>query len=225
VAWSYQSSRFVERWRSRLDGRPAVVRPRAEVVTVHVEGGAAVVRSSALAEGVRRAGVAPSAVLQPVRGFWLPGLGAACELEPGVDWFVSCGAPGELPERFWTAAGRGRARAAIVPPASPGGAPTLWLRLGDSAPELVAGVGAQLALAASERGELVATSDPSQPGEPDALTVRALAPGAPLVHRLDHLPGAVRALGAGDLDGDGRAEFVAAVRDAEARRTELWILR
>jgi hypothetical protein len=91
-------------------------------------------------------------------------------------------------------------------------------------PLSVRNVGAQLALAALDRGEFVATSEPVWPGEPDALVVRALAPGLPVAYRVDRLPGGVRALAAGDVDGDGRAEFVAAVRDRAARRTELWIV-
>jgi hypothetical protein len=86
------------------------------------------------------------------------------------------------------------------------------------------GVGAQLALGALDRGELVAASEPVTPGEPDAIVLRSLQAGLPVVHRVDRLPGGVRALGAGDVDGDGRIEFVAAVRDDAARRTELWIV-
>ena len=166
-----------------------------------------------------------------MRGYVFPGLGASCELGSGVDWFAaaSCNtAPAGLPERFWVAAGLRNgarpARAAVDP------AGTLWVLTGAASatapavPLSVRGVGAQVALAALDRGEFVATSEAVQSGEPDALVVRALSAGLPVVHRVDRLPGNVRALAAGDVDGDGRAEFVAAVRDRAARRTELWIV-
>ncbi|MCA1665706.1 MAG: hypothetical protein LC659_15800, partial [Myxococcales bacterium] len=91
-------------------------------------------------------------------------------------------------------------------------------------PLTVRGVGAQVALIASDRGELVATSEPVQAGEADAIVVRALSVGLPVVYRVDRLPGNVRALAAGDVDGDGKPEIVAAVRDRAARRTELWMV-
>jgi hypothetical protein len=109
----------------------------------------------------------------------------------------------------------------------PGG--TLWVSLGaapvvPAVPLTVRGVGAQVALVALDRGEFVATSEPVQPGEADAIVVRALAAGLPVAYRADRLPGNVRALAAGDVDGDGKAELVAAVRDRAARRTELWMV-
>ena len=91
-------------------------------------------------------------------------------------------------------------------------------------PLTVRGVGAQVALVALDRGEFVATSEPVQAGEADAIVVRALGAGLPVAYRVDRLPGNVRALAAGDVDGDGRAEIVAAVRDRAARRTELWMV-
>src|SRR5439155_26855400 len=101
-------ARFVEKWRARLDGRSAQPRPRADVVTLAVDGGAVLVRESAFELGARRAGRSASPLgpgLEPARGFHFPGLAFSRELEPGVDWFTpaSCGAPaGELPDRFWS---------------------------------------------------------------------------------------------------------------------------
>jgi hypothetical protein len=237
-AWSFQpdaaGARLVERWRARLDVRPAAVRPRADVASVVVDGGAVIARASTSAEGVRRT----ARGLEPARGFRFHGVPAACELEPGVDWFTpaSCGAPpqapnlapsSDWPEKFWSAAGLKRADsstalAAIVPGGAGG---VLWLKLGPSPPLLVRGVGAQVTLAALDRGEVVVTSEPSEPGEPDAIVIRALAQPQTVLHRVEKLPGAVRALAAGDLDGDGQPELVAAVRDEAARRTEIWIVR
>jgi hypothetical protein len=168
-----------------------------------------------------------------VRGYVFPGLETSCELVPGVDWFAasSCSGGGAgLPERFWVAAGlRGGTRATRAAIDVNG---TLWVQLGPqvasplamAAPLSLRNVGAQLALAALDRGELVVTSEPVAPGEADAVVVRSLAPGLPVVYRADRLPGGVRALAAGDVDGDGRAEIVAAVRDRAAHRTEIWIV-
>jgi hypothetical protein len=225
LVWAWDGARFVERRRVPFVGRLAPQRPRADVVTVSVEGGVIVAHASPFAEGVRLAAAAPTSA----RGYAFAGLTTTCELAPGVDWFVasSCSAAAGLPERFWAAAGlRGGARpvkAAIDPTG------TLWVQLAPApvaplAPLSLHGVGAQLALVALDRGELVATSEPVAPGESDAIVVRALQAGLPVVHRVDRLPGNVRALGSGDVDGDGRAELVAAVRDDAARRTELWLV-
>jgi len=226
IVWAWDGARLTERRRLPLGGRPAAVMPRAPVATVVVERGALTARSSLFADGVY---VVARGKTVAARGWSFPGVAASCELPPGVDVFAAAGcAPAAgLPERFWTVAGlRGGARparAAIDP------AGTLWVSLGAAAlapavPLTVRGVGAQVALVALDRGEFVATSEPVQPGEPDAIVVRALAAGLPVAYRADRLPGNVRALAAGDVDGDGRAELVAAVRDRAARRTELWMV-
>ncbi len=225
IAWGIEGGRAQERWRVRLDGRAAAERPRAELATVSVDDGALIAHASDFSDGMKRARGAQ----QAARGFSFPGLGGACERSPGVDWFAaeSCGAlAGLLPDKFWSAAGlrKGGARGGSLASAAvlPGG--ILWLRATSLAPLQVRGVGAQVALAALDRGDVVAASEPVEPGEPDALVIRAIAPGAPVVHRVDRLPGNVRAIAAGDVDGDGRVEIVAAVRDDAARKTELWLV-
>ncbi len=229
IVWAWDGARLVERRRLPLGGRPAATMPRAAVASVVVEGGAIVVHASPFADGVRVAVGNRRARSEAIaaRGFAFPGMAATCELSPGVDWFAgaSCLPAAGLPERFWTVAGlRGGARPARAA-IDPSG--TLWVALGAAAqalPLTVHGVGAQVALVALDRGEFVATSEPVQPGEADAIVVRALTAGLPVAYRADRLPGNVRALAAGDVDGDGRAEIVAAVRDRAARRTELWMV-
>ena len=206
IVWAWDGARLTERRRFPLGGRPAAAMPRAPLATVVVEHGAVTARSSLYADGVYAAARGKSL---PARGWAFPGVAATCELPAGVDTFAAAGcAPAAgLPEHFWTVAGmRGGARGAraAIDPAG-----TLWVSFGAAlaAPALpltVRGVGAQVALVALDRGEFVATSEAVQPGEADAIVVRALA--------------------AGDVDGDGRAEIVAAVRDRAARRTELWMV-
>ena len=229
IVWAWDGVRLSERRRVALSGRPAATMPRAPIGSLVVDGGAIVAHASPFADGVRTASRHVRAESSPAHGFVFPGIAATCELMPGVDWFVgaSCVPQVGLPERFWSAAGL---RGAVHPArAAVDASGTLWVTLGAAAmgpalPLMVRGVGAQVALVALDRGEFVATSEPVQPGEADAIVVRALAAGLPIVYRVDRLPGNVRALAAGDVDHDGKAEIVAAVRDRTARRTELWMV-
>jgi len=240
VLFELRGERAVERARVALDGEWGASPPRAAVGAVRLqptpEGEALLVevRSSLFVDGARwrvDAGGAGRAPTGRVRGFPLDGIEGACELVGGFDWFTpsGCGrAAGALPDRFWSAAelvrrDGTRAEAAIVP-ATADRAARLWVRDRGAAPVEVAGVGAQLALGTLPRGEVVATAEGVDGAGPDAITLRALAPGLPVVHRLER-PGAVRALALGDVDGDGRAEVVAVVRDAAQRRTELVVIQ
>jgi hypothetical protein len=224
IAWRIDGTRAVERFRWRFTGRPAPLHPRAEVATVAVEPGTLHAHASPFSDGVSRA----RSGIRPLRGYRLPGLDQPCDLAPGVDWFTaeSCGAP-DLPERFWSAAalrrGSSSALAAIVPASA--GAGVLWLKP-SGAPKPVrieSRTGAQVAVAALARGEVVAISEPATAGEPDALIIRALTAEAPILHRIDRLP-AIRALAGGDTDGDGREEILAVVRDDATAKTDLWIV-
>jgi hypothetical protein len=219
--WDASAARFVELRRARFAGPPAMPRPRDDVAAVSIDRGEVRARSSRYAEGLAlKLGPGPAAIAPA--SFPLPGLGG-CALDPGADWFsaATCMPPTALPPRFWTAAalrgGSKPAHAAVDPER------TLWLWLGpgEPRPQTLRPSGAQLALGALERGEVLVTGDAADPGAPDAIVVRALTPGAPLIGRVEHLPGNVAALAIGDLDGDGRGEIVAAIRAPHS--TELWV--
>jgi hypothetical protein len=177
--------------RRPLSGKPPRIRPRTDVVTAAWVGDRFDARSSRSSDG-----------------FTLAGLGR-CDLSPGFDWFVSCSAAARLPSRFWTAAARGSAIAAIVPSVKAG---TLWLTLGRAAPVTRSGVGAQVAL--TDRLVII-----TLPADTDALIAAQLSPALPERFRVP-LPGPVRAMTTGVLDGRERI-FAAVDHGGQA---ELWIV-
>jgi hypothetical protein len=94
IVWSLEGNeRLIEKFRFRVDGAAAPIRPRADVAQVTVATGEVVARVSRYAAGVRWT---PKGT-QPARG-WPMG----CELEPGVDWFACARKDG--PDKWWTQA-------------------------------------------------------------------------------------------------------------------------
>lgn len=71
--------------------------------------------------------------------------------------------------------------------------------------------------------ELVASSA-APPGSPDAVRVLSLVPGGAVERYRKEFAGGVAGIASGDLDGDGAAEVLVAVRTAGSTRVDWWTL-
>ncbi len=193
------------RLRVPLEGAAPVPRPRQPIGTIAVAGGEVRARSSEHAEGV---------VLRDGRKVGAPKGYPSCagdlELAPGTLTFL------RDRERWVGVACAGDVVAAVD------AAGTLRLGRGGQ----IAGVGFAFQIADLDGdGTLEAVvSSYRPPGTGDALSLyRIGADGARLVRQGAQLAGGVAAIAAGDFDGDGAVDWVAAV-GAGGTRYDLWLL-
>jgi hypothetical protein len=195
--------------RAALAGPPPLPRPRIPLGTL-VAGERILARSSEHAGAAalvwKGGALAPDGAAQ---GY--PTCAGPATLVPGLP--LLAGVP-SLPERFLSAGCGGGLTAAV----DAGGT----LRAGASA---VADVGAAFAIADLDgdgTAELVASAY-RPPGTGDLLGVRRLDDGRPLRPPAT-VRGGVAAIAAGDLDGDGAIDAIAATRAPGASEVELWLL-
>jgi VCBS repeat protein len=104
-----------------------------------------------------------------------------------------------------------------------------WRSAGEAA---IGGAGTAFELAdvdADGRPELIVAAD-GAPGDPDAVAVYTIAPGATSAAGRNKrifrkgFAGGVAGIAAGDVDGDGDLDAVAAVRLVGSQRVDLWLL-
>ncbi|HKA86685.1 MAG TPA: VCBS repeat-containing protein [Haliangiales bacterium] len=193
------------RYRVALEGAAPVPRPRQPIGTIVVAGGEIRARSSEHAQGV---------VLRDGKKVGAPKGYASCagdlELVAGTVTFV------RDRERWVGLACAGDVVAAVD------AAGTLRLSRGGQ----IAGVGFAFQIADLDRdGALEAVVSAYRPqGTGDALSLyRIGADGARLLRQGAQLPGGVAAIAAGDFDGDGAVDWLAAV-GAGGTRYDLWLL-
>lgn|GEM_PF-3578449 len=210
-----EPTRVVELRRLALPPGMSPSLSRVETGTLAVRGNEVFAHASGLRDGlhwrIQASKGEPAELLERWRGFAFPGL-EKCEQMQGTDLFQCAG----LADKVWTAQLVTLAVGRITVVSGPGMASVTGV---GGAPELVAGT--QLAAGTLRHGDVVAFSDGKLRGEPDAITVRALTSGLPVVGRVERLFG-VRGLGFGVVDG---VPVLAAVaRDAVTKKSELWLV-
>jgi hypothetical protein len=195
----------VVRYRVALDGAPPVPRPRQPIGTVAVAGGEVRARSSEHAEGVA---VRDGKKVGTPRGY--PTCAGDLDLVPGTVTFV------RDRERWVGVACAGDTIAAV----DAGGA----LRLARGGQISGVGYAFQIADLDGDGALEAVVSAYRPPGAGDSLSLYRIGPDGPrLLRQGAQLAGGVAAIAAGDFDGDGAIDWLAAV-GAGGTRYDLWLL-
>ncbi len=225
IRFTWRGDGLREASRVGIIDEAALSRPRRTVAQVAiVDKGRSLVRSSFAARTLvidRK-----MAVFAEAESFPLAGGRVRCPIEPGVDWFARARCDRErerLPERFIAvASGAGSAEREIL--ATVDDANVLTVFSAKSGPAQIAeGVGTQVIVLERDGRSWIVASEATRLGAPDGIDFRALDRGLAVERRIE-TPAPVKAFAIGDLDGDGRVEVAAIVRDARAGWTELWLI-